>query len=182
MGSGDRGDGLRGTVRLFERLRGGFRAPEDLTVSEWSDKYRVLSPENSAESGRWKTSRVPYMKEVMDSFSDPRIKTLVVVSSSQTGKTETLLDILGYMIDQDPGPALYCIPTKEFAEDFSKRRLAPMIRDTAPVRDKVAEAKSRISGNTIMKKMWKWNLSLQLLHLWKRKKKKGQLQLNPLKF
>lgn len=94
------------------------------------------------------------MKEVMDSFSDPRIKTLVVVAAAQISKTETLLNILGYMIDQDPGPALYCVPTKEFAEDFSKRRLAPMIRDTAPIRDKVAEAKSRISGNTIMKKMY----------------------------
>ncbi len=90
----------------------------------------------------------------MDSFNDPKIKQLVVVASAQSAKTESILNMLGYMIDQDPGPALYCVPTKEFAEDFSKRRLAPMIRDTRPVRERVAESKSRTSGNTIMKKMY----------------------------
>ena len=94
------------------------------------------------------------MREVMDSFNDPRIKQLIVVAAAQISKTESILNMLGYMIDQDPGPALYCVPTKEFAEDFSKRRLAPMIRDTKPIREKVAESKSRTSGNTIMKKMY----------------------------
>ena len=94
------------------------------------------------------------MKAIMDSFNDPKVKQLVVVASSQVGKTEALLDMLGYMIDQDPGPALYTVPTKEFAEDFSKRRLAPMMRDTKKVGEKMAEAKGRSSGNTIMKKMY----------------------------
>ena len=123
-------------------------------MTEWADKYRVLSPENSAESGRWKTSRVPYMEEIMNAVTDPRVKQIIVVASSQVGKTESILNMLGYMIDQDPGPAMYCVPTKEFAEDFSKRRIAPMIRDTKPLAEKVADTKSRSSGNTIMKKTY----------------------------
>lgn len=94
------------------------------------------------------------MKEIMDAFTDPRVKTLAVVASSQVGKTESLLNILGYMIDQDPGPALYVVPTKDFAEDFSKRRLAPMIRDTEVLTSKVADTKSRDSKNTITKKQY----------------------------
>ena len=102
----------------------------------------------------WKTYRTPYMKEIMDSFTDPRVKTIAVVASSQVGKTESLLNILGYMIDQDPGPALYALPTLNQAEEFSKRRFAPMARDTIPVRNKVADSKGRDSGNTIRKKTY----------------------------
>lgn len=129
-----------------------FKAPENISVSEWADKYRRLSSENSAEAGLWKTSRTPYLKEIMDAFSDDRVDRLVVVASSQVGKTEMLLNILGYIIDQDPGPIMYTLPVKEDAEDFSKRRLSAMIRDTERVRTKVADAKSRDSNNTIFKK------------------------------
>ena len=129
-----------------------FKAPENISVSEWADKYRRLSSENSAEAGLWKTSRTPYLKEIMDAFSDDRVDRLVVVASSQVGKTEMLLNILGYIIDQDPGPIMYTLPVKEDAEDFSKRRLSAMIRDTERVRTKVADAKSRDSNNTIYKK------------------------------
>lgn len=94
------------------------------------------------------------MKEIMDAFNDPKVRVLAVVASSQVGKTESLLNMLGYMIDQDPGPALYTLPTKNFAEDFSKRRLTPMIRDTKPLQMKVADNKSRTTENTISKKVY----------------------------
>ncbi len=129
-----------------------FKAPENITVSEWANKYRRLSSENSAEAGRWKTSRTPYLKDIMDSFSDDRINRIVVVASSQVGKTEMLLNLLGYVVDQDPGPIMYTLPTKDDGEDFSKRRLSAMMRDTVPVRNKMAKAKGRDSNNTIYKK------------------------------
>jgi len=46
-----------------------FKPPEDLTVTEWAEKYRRLSPENSAEAGPWRTSRTPYLREIMDAFT-----------------------------------------------------------------------------------------------------------------
>lgn len=132
-----------------------FKPPEQLTVSEWSDKYRWLSAENSAEPGRWKTSRTPYLKEIMDAFTDPKIHHIVVVASSQVGKTEMELNMMGYAIDIDPGPMMFVVPnTKPIAEDFSKRRIAPMIRDTKALRDKVADVKSRESNNTIFNKSY----------------------------
>ena len=51
-----------------------FKPPENLTLSEWSDKYRRLSTESSAEAGPWRTSRTPYLKEPMDAFTDPKIE------------------------------------------------------------------------------------------------------------
>lgn len=140
--------------RLFSKVCQIFKAPENLTVSEWADRYRMLSPENSAIPGRWRTSRTPYMREIMDAFTDDKVRTIAVVASSQVGKTEAELNMIGYMIDQDPGSALFIMPTDQVAKDYSKRRLAPMIRDTPCLRGKVAESKSRDSGNTITQKQY----------------------------
>ena len=131
-----------------------FRPPEDLTVTEWAEKYRRLSPENSAEAGPWRTNRTPYLREIMDAFTDPKIRRLVVVASSQVGKSEMELNMLGYLIDIDPGPVLFILPTMDVAQDFSKRRISAMIRDCKRLRGKVADAKSRDGNNTVLKKQF----------------------------
>jgi len=128
--------------------------PETLTVSEWADLYRRLSPENSAEAGPWKTSRTPYMKEIMDAFTDPKIRRISVVASSQVGKSEMLLNMIGYIIDNDPGGIMFVQPTGIIAEDFSKRRLSPMLRDTPRLRRKVSDIKAKSSNNTVLKKSY----------------------------
>ena len=71
-----------------------LKPPPDLKVSEWSDRYRKLSPESSAESGQWSTSRCPYQKEIMDSFNDPFIERIVVMTSSQVGRPKFYLMLL----------------------------------------------------------------------------------------
>ncbi len=130
----------------------GFKAPEGLTVTEWADRYVILSTEDSAEAGRWKTSRTPYLKEVMDAFTDDRTDKIVLVAGAQMGKTALQRNMLGYIIDQDPGPAMFGQPTKDLVEDFSKRRLAPYIRDNPRIREKMGESKSRDTNNTIRRK------------------------------
>ena len=72
-----------------------FTPPEDITVTQWADKKRRLSPESSAEPGPWRTSRTPYLKEPMDAFTDPKVKLLVMVASSQVGKSEFELNSIG---------------------------------------------------------------------------------------
>ncbi|RDY30180.1 phage terminase large subunit family protein, partial [Lachnotalea glycerini] len=131
-----------------------FKPPELITVQQWSDKYRRLSPENSAEPGRWRTERTPYLVEPMSAFTDSKIHRIVVVASSQVGKTEMLMNMLGYAIDIDPGPIMWVTPTQDNAEDFSKRRIAPMIRDTKPLKAKIEPSKSRSRDNTVLKKKY----------------------------
>jgi phage terminase large subunit GpA-like protein len=111
-----------------------------------------LSPESSAEAGQWRTSRAPYQKEIMDAFNEPNIERIVVMTSSQVGKTEILLNAIGYYIDQDPSPMMCVQPTLQMGQSFSKDRLAAMIRDTDKIRDCVKDARSRDSGNTTMHK------------------------------
>jgi len=129
-----------------------FSPPEELSVAEWADKNRRLSPENSAESGLWRTERTPYLREPMEAFTDPCVNQIVFVAASQVGKSEFELNVIGYIIDQDPGSILYVHPTLEDARKFSRLRVAPMIRDSDVLRARVADIKTRDSGNTILQK------------------------------
>lgn len=135
-----------------EALRENFKPTPILTVSEWADEYRFLSPEASAEPGRWNTERNEPMRAIMDAVSDEDIETIVIMTSSQVGKTETLLNVIGFHIHQDPAPMLLIMPTLELGEAFSKDRLAPMVRDTPALRELVGDPKSRDSGNTLLHK------------------------------
>lgn len=129
-----------------------FRPPEDLTVAEWADRHRRLSPENSAEAGPWRTSRTPYLREPMEAFTDPKIRKIVMVAASQVGKSELELNVIGYIIDQDPGSILFVQPTLDDARKFSRLRVAPMIRDSKRLKAKVSDVKAKDSGNTILQK------------------------------
>lgn len=129
-----------------------FRPPRDETVSEWADENRVLVSESSAEPGRWRTDRAPYQKDIMDAFTQPGIWEIAVMTSAQVGKTELALNMMGRAIDDDPGPMLFVQPTVDFAEDFSKRRIAPMIRACPTLNRKVYKATSRDSSNTLTMK------------------------------
>ena len=129
-----------------------FKAAETLTVSQWADKKRRLSPETSAEPGLWRTSRTPYLKEPMDCFTDPKVHKIVMVAASQVGKSEFELNAIGYIIDQDPGTILYIHPSLDEARKFSRQRLNPMIRDCKALKSKVSDVKAKDSANTILQK------------------------------
>ena len=129
-----------------------WQSPPNLSVSEWADRYRYLSPEDSNEPGKWRTERAEYQRGIMDAFSDAEIETVVVMTSAQVGMTQILLNVFGYSVHLDPCPMLIVQPTDQFAQIFSKDRLSPMVRDTPVLRDKISEAKSRASDNTILHK------------------------------
>jgi phage terminase large subunit GpA-like protein len=138
--------------RVERAARAVLRPPPRLTVSEWADEYRRLSPESSAEPGRWRTDRAPYQRGIMDALADPTVREVVVMKSAQVGWTEILGNVVAYHIDRDPSPILVIQPTLEMAEAWSKDRLAPMVRDTPALKGKIADAKSRTAGNTLLHK------------------------------
>lgn len=138
-------------IQLEQAFYRALAPPQALTVSEWADEFRVLSSEASAEPGRWRTDRAPYQRDLMNAILDPRVHTVVIMSSSQVGKSEVLLNVLGYGIDVDPGPILMVQPTLEMAEAFSKDRIDTMLRDTPVLREKVGDSR-RDASNTIRHK------------------------------
>lgn len=126
-----------------------FKPPRVRTVSEWADENRVLTSESSGETGQWRTDRAPYQREIMDAFTEPDVHEIVVMASAQVGKSEIELNMLGRAIEDDPGPILYVQPTDDVAEDYSKRRITPMINACESLKVRVGAAKGRDSNNTI---------------------------------
>ena len=118
--------------RLETALRRRLAPPPRLSVAEWADRYRMLSSEASAEPGRWVTARAPYQREPMDALADPTVERAVLMWSSQSGKTEVLLNVTGYCAHLAPGPMMMVQPTIQMAEAYSKDRIAPMIRRSSP--------------------------------------------------
>ena len=136
------------TIHLIENIvKDTLAPPEDLTIAEWADKYRVLSRESAAEAGKWETDRTPYMKAIFDCVTDS------ITKSAQVGKTELLLNILGRYMHLDPCPILFVQPTVDDAKSFSKERVEPMLRDTKILKTLVDKVNKRETG-TVQEKMF----------------------------
>lgn len=137
---------------LISGLLRGLKPDPIMKVSEWSDQYRIL-PETNAEGGKFRTSRTPYLREIMDklSVSDPAQK-IVWKKSSQVGATESGNNWLGYTIHIAPAGFLYIMPTDTMMKITSKTRIKPMIEKTPELNSKIKPARSREGGNTMMTK------------------------------
>lgn len=103
-----------------------LKAPENLTVSEWAEKYRKLDDKTSAIPGQWRNEMTPYLVEIMDEFNNPDTEEIVFVKPTQVGGTEVLLNVIGYITMQDPGPSMVVYPTDDLAESISENRIQPM--------------------------------------------------------
>ena len=138
---------------VWGAAREGLEAPTRLTVSEWADQNRILTRETTAAFGPWRTSRVPFAREIMDSLSalDP-IQFVSLMKAAQIAGTETGLNWIGYSIAHDPSPFLLVVPNFDFAKKYSKRRIRPMIDACPQLKSLVAAPRSRDSGNTLIQK------------------------------
>lgn len=138
---------------VADAWRRGLTPEPMLSVSEWSDRSRVLSQKGSAEPGPWRTARTPYLKDIMDTLSATSpVQRIVFMKGAQIGATESGLNWIGYVIDQAPGPMLAVAPTVDMAKRSSKQRIAPMIEESRALAGKVKDARSRDSGNTVLAK------------------------------
>jgi phage terminase large subunit GpA-like protein len=138
---------------LRRALAAALRPDPELTISQWSDQFRVLSRVSAGEPGRWRTSRTPFLREIMDCLSPSSPYSRVVfMKPAQIGGSEVLLNMLGYIIHYAPGPVMLVEPTVELAKRFSRQRIAPLIENTSVLAERVSDPRERDSGNTILAK------------------------------
>lgn len=131
----------------------GLKPDAFMLVSEWADANRILSQTASAEPGKFRTSRTPYLKDIMDALSpSSSYEKVVFMKGAQIGGTEAGNNWIGYVIDRAPGAMLVVQPTVEMGKRWSKGRLAPLIEDTPCLRSKIKDPRSRDSGNTVQSK------------------------------
>jgi phage terminase large subunit GpA-like protein len=138
-----------------------LQPPPKLTLTEWAERYAVLSRETSAQTGRFKA--FGYQKGMMDSVTDPTVDEITVMKSARVGYTKMLDHAVGYFLHQDPCPILLVQPRVEDAEDYSKTEIAPMLRDTPVLAEIAGDAKAKDSNQTILKKTLRNGASITMV-------------------
>ncbi len=131
------------TRNLFRRIiKESLAKPEELTVSQWAEKYRVLD-DSSAIPGRWSNDVTPYLVEIMDCLNDPHIRSVNFCKPTQVGGTETLINMTGWIITENPSPTMIVYPSDDLAKDISKDKLQPAYRKSRHIKERFLENKSK---------------------------------------
>ncbi|NWC92632.1 MULTISPECIES: phage terminase large subunit family protein [unclassified Pseudomonas] len=138
-----------------------IQPPPKLTLSQWAERYAVLSKETSAQTGRFRA--FAYQNGIMDAITDPAVTFVTVKKSARVGYTKILDHVVGYFIHQDPSPILMVQPRVEDAEDYSKTEVSPMLRDTSVLAALTGDVKAKSSNQTILKKTFLNGASLSLV-------------------
>lgn len=119
-----------------------------LPVSEWADTHRELSGKQAGERGRWRTSRTPFLREIMDCLSvTSRVNDIVVMKSSQVGVTEATVNFLGYVMDHAPAPVMVMMPTLESRDAWKVQKLNPLLQETPVIKTLLGGIRSRDAAN-----------------------------------
>ncbi|WP_236862141.1 phage terminase large subunit family protein [Burkholderia pseudomallei] len=156
-------------ARGYEALHAGLLAarrenllpPPKLTLSQWAERYAVLSRETSAQTGRFRA--FGYQRGMLDAVTDPSVEKISVMKSARVGYTKLMDHGVGYFIHQDPSPILVVQPRVEDAESYSKTEIAPMLRDTPVLAAIAGDQKAKSSDQTILAKTFRNGSSLTLV-------------------
>ena len=141
----------RNALELIVLLASAFRPQEKSLISEWAEKNRVVSREESSRPGAWDNSLMPFIVQPMNDFVDPEVEQISVMAPAQLFKTELIKNVIAYTIDAAPCPVMYVGPTEKYCLDFSREKLAPMIAANRCLREKVGTEKHRKSASTTNK-------------------------------
>lgn len=148
---------------IAKMFASGINPIPRMTVSEWADKYRMLSSVASAEHGKFRTSRVPYIRKIADSLGKTSdVWKVVVMKGAQLGLTELGNNWLGYVMHINPGPVIMVMPTDAAVKKNSKTRIKPMIESTPELNALIKQVGSKDAGNTINEKEFKGGILMMI--------------------
>jgi phage terminase large subunit GpA-like protein len=93
---------------------------------------------------------MPWWREILDAFSPMHpAKKVVVMGSSQAGKTTALDVVAHYYTDYDPSPVGIYFPSENESERYSIVRGTPWLEENQV---KIIEGGGQVSGSTILRK------------------------------
>lgn len=141
------------TTALWKTYAALQRPAERLRPSQWSERYRHLSEAEAERAGPWSNEYFPYLAPVMDSVQEA-LETgkrgWCMIKSAQGGGSQAVINVMGWLTDEYPGPMLYLHSKDELAEEFGRTRLTHML-DTAEPLKRIA-LRGRKAGEGITKK------------------------------
>jgi phage terminase large subunit GpA-like protein len=113
-----------------------MRTTKRQTPDEWARQNRVYGPETGWPGAR-NPEITPYTIPFERAFDDPQYRRVVLVTAAQSGKTDSVLDVIGERLDHRPAPIIYCAPSKEFCTDQFEPRLTELFRQSPSLAGKV---------------------------------------------
>jgi phage terminase large subunit GpA-like protein len=131
-----------------------FRPPEDVTITEWAEKYRVMPKGVTGKPGPYRAANAPYQRETQDDFLNPDVQVHVLMWASRVGKTECLLNLQGERIHNNPCSMLVVYPTLDSIKNWSKKFFAPMVRATKVLKKLISSPREKDADNTILSKAY----------------------------
>lgn len=136
---------VTGRETLFRAMLDASEPVEELTVSEWADRHRIVSPESGSPfPGQWSTDRMPHLREPMDCLHpDHPAASVTLKCSAQVGKSEIIVNWFGFIVDRAPGPMMTMLPSLDEAVKFNRIKLQPTIDASPKIRHRVAAETQR---------------------------------------
>lgn len=125
-----------------------LRPPERITVSEWADRHRVVHT-GPYRGQKWDTARTPFLREIMDCHNAREVQEITLVKGVQVGGTDILLNVLGFVIDQDPDWVLYVMPRDDDWKHICTDRVRPMVEHSEKLLEHVTNSASDLTKGAL---------------------------------
>jgi phage terminase large subunit GpA-like protein len=133
--------------------KAGIKPDPYLDFVEWANTHFRLTKESSVEPGKYRSSRTPWVEEILRELS-PQSPTqeVVVIKPTQAGYTTLANIMLCSVAHLYPGPCMLVQPTDDMVKKHSKKKLAPTVRAIPALKGIIKPVKSRDAGNTLLLK------------------------------
>ncbi|WP_421792770.1 terminase gpA endonuclease subunit [Hyphobacterium sp.] len=122
-----------------------FEPPEEITVSDWAEKYRFLGSESGSRFvGKWRNARTPYGREIMDVCGlDHPSRSVRIRGSAQIAKSEFGANAIFHMACTDPRSTLVVLPSQEEFQKWNKVKFNTTVEATPELQKHIVGTRSR---------------------------------------
>jgi len=125
----------------------------NIKPSEWAEKHRVMSTENSPRPGKFSFQYTPYLREVLDTLSpDHPARKIAVMKGAQIGfSTGVIENGIGFIIAESPGNTMLLTGHADLAEEAMSGKIDGMIDSCGLrplIRPNVLRKKNQRTGDT----------------------------------
>ena len=135
---------------ITKSLNANFAEWRVMPPSVWAEEVRRM------KGGiRFKWDYAPYLRKMFDSIFDPNVQETSFQLFSRAGKSEVVLNAIGWCVDQQPRRILSLWPTNSNGEKWSKDNLVGELFDETPALHHLgSKASKRTGGNTLLHKIF----------------------------
>ena len=114
-----------------------------------------MIPAGNARPGRVSFREAPYQRGILDTFVDPSINRVTVMSAAQIGKTLIALMVLGYFTEHEPMSQILMQPTMTDSKKWLETKFDPMVAANPRLQEIYAKPRGREGANNSEMKTFK---------------------------